>query len=201
MEESCDEEPCCIIHLTPMFLSLREVPEEKVRESVKYTPIFLLLWACTRKNPYQKIFDSILYIHKNFGNNEKTMARARRFYRYLRHDPFGIQFKKVVETLKNLLGEKKMDLQEIFEQDRVMSSFEDGIEEGRKDEREKFVMRLQKHALSQLKSKFSRIPKALANQIKAIKDYDMLATIVGLFGGVESLEDAERHVNTVLATA
>ncbi|MDR1855926.1 MAG: hypothetical protein LBR22_02015 [Desulfovibrio sp.] len=55
--------------------------------------------------------------------------------------------------------------------------------------------------MSQLKSKFSRIPKALANQIKAIKDFDMLATIVGLFEGVESLEDAKRHVNTVLATA
>ncbi|MDR1857308.1 MAG: hypothetical protein LBR22_09195 [Desulfovibrio sp.] len=102
-----------------------------------------------------------------------------------------------------------MTIQEILEEDRKAFSyregyeigFKEGFEIGFKQGIEKSVMRLQKHALSQLKSKFSRIPKPLANQIKAINDFDMLATIVGLFGGAGSLEDAGRHVNTVLATA
>ncbi|MDR1855927.1 MAG: hypothetical protein LBR22_02020 [Desulfovibrio sp.] len=98
-----------------------------------------------------------------------------------------------------------MTIQEILEEDRKVSfyseGFEIGFKQGIEDVRQWSLMRLQKHALSQLKMKFNRVPKALANQIKAINDFNMLTTILGLFGGAESLEDAERHVNAVLATA
>jgi hypothetical protein len=41
MRKSCNEESCSIICLAALFLSLRGIPEEKVRKSVKYMPIFL----------------------------------------------------------------------------------------------------------------------------------------------------------------
>ncbi|MDR1857307.1 MAG: hypothetical protein LBR22_09190 [Desulfovibrio sp.] len=61
------------------------------------------------------------------------------------------------------------------------------------------IISLQKFATSQLKKKFSRVPKALANQIKTINDFARLARIIFLFGGTKNLQDAEKHVNTVLA--
>jgi hypothetical protein len=90
-----------------------------------------------------------------------------------------------------------MTIQEILEEDRKVSSFEDGVEEGRR----RVLAKLQKYAIVQLKNKYCKVPKALANQIKTIKDIAMLGKILYLLGGAESLEDAERHVNAVLATA
>ncbi|MDR1855930.1 MAG: hypothetical protein LBR22_02035 [Desulfovibrio sp.] len=129
------------------------------------------------------------------------MAHVCKFYRYLKFNPFGIEFKMVVETLKKLPGRKKMDIEKILEQDRVMSSFEDGRKEGREEERKICVMELQESALSQLKERFKRIPRALARQIKAVKDYSALLKINILFGGAKDLEDAERRANMILATA
>jgi hypothetical protein len=158
------------------------------------------MWkALGMKNMEEEAAQRIGYVFLNFDKDKRKFSEAKYFFSYLLLEPFGFQPEKM-QPIFNRMGVKVMtNVDKLLKQSLKNGAIAMVRAEGREEGRAEACEAIQSHLFETINNRFTEVSQAICEQIRQVRDYDILNRLVTSAFTAKNREAFEQDASMALA--